>query len=76
MSRAPTTSSQPSATTGTASGESARSKYGVIANSDGLPLAIEVFLGNTADPKSFSALLKAVLERFPQKSYLWSATGA
>ena len=42
-------------------------EYGVIANSDGLPLAIEVFEGNTADPKSFSAVLKAVLERFSLK---------
>jgi hypothetical protein len=32
-------------------------EYGVVATSDGLPLAIEVFPGNTADPKSFEAIV-------------------
>jgi Transposase DDE domain len=39
-------------------------EYGVVANTAGLPLAIEVFPGNTSDPASFTAALSSVRERF------------
>ncbi len=39
-------------------------EYGVVATTEGLPVAIEVFPGNTADPKSFIEIVKATKERF------------
>ena len=39
-------------------------EYGVIATTKGLPVAIEVFPGNTADPKSFIEIVRATKERF------------
>ena len=39
-------------------------EYGVLASTDGLPLSIEVFSGNTADPKSFVSVVEATKERF------------
>ncbi|MCZ7532700.1 MAG: hypothetical protein M5U23_04745 [Acidimicrobiia bacterium] len=38
--------------------------YGVVANTDGCPVAVEVFPGNTADPKAFIAAVEKVRERF------------
>lgn len=39
-------------------------EYGVLASTKGLPLAIEVFPGNTSDPKSFEKIVEAVRGRF------------
>lgn len=39
-------------------------EYGVVATTEGLPVAIEVFPGNTADPKSFIEIVEATKERF------------
>ena len=39
-------------------------EYGVVATSDGLPCAIEVFPGNTSDPKSFIKIVEVVRDRF------------
>jgi transposase len=38
--------------------------YGVVATPEGLPCAIEVFSGNTSDPKSFEAIVEVVNTRF------------
>ncbi|MGH9293246.1 MAG: IS1634 family transposase [Acidimicrobiales bacterium] len=39
-------------------------EYGVVATREGLPVAIEVFPGNTADPKSFIEIVEATKARF------------
>ena len=39
-------------------------EYGIVATTDGLPCAIEVFSGNTSDPKSFIAIVEAMKSRF------------
>jgi transposase len=39
-------------------------EYGVVASTEGLPCAIEVFAGNTSDPKSFEAIVEVIAERF------------
>lgn len=39
-------------------------EYGVVANTEGLPLAIEVFAGNTSDPASFVPSVQLVRDRF------------
>jgi len=39
-------------------------EYGVVATKEGLPLAIEVFPGNTSDPASFVQVVEAVRGRF------------
>lgn len=46
-------------------------EYGVVATSEGLPCAIEVFSGNTADPKSFEAVVKKLRERFGVKEIIF-----
>lgn len=38
--------------------------YGLLCNSQGCPVAIEVFEGNTADPKTLSAQIQKVRQRF------------
>jgi len=38
--------------------------YGVVATTEGLPCAIEVFAANTSDPKSFEAIVEVIAERF------------
>ena len=38
--------------------------YGVVATTEGLPCAIEVFSGNTSDPKSFEKIVEVVETRF------------
>lgn len=38
--------------------------YGLLCNAEGCPIAIEVFPGNTADPKTFSAQVDTVRRRF------------
>jgi hypothetical protein len=39
-------------------------EYGVVATTEGLPCAIEVFAGNTSDPKSFETIVDVIGERF------------
>ncbi|MDA8317720.1 MAG: IS1634 family transposase [Actinomycetota bacterium] len=39
-------------------------EYGVVATREGLACAIEVFSGNTADPKSFETVVEKLRERF------------
>ncbi len=38
--------------------------YGLLCNAEGCPVSIEVFEGNTADPKTFTSQIKKVRERF------------
>lgn len=38
--------------------------YGLLTNADGVPVAIEVFQGNTGDPKTVSSQVKKIKERF------------
>jgi len=38
--------------------------YGVVASTEGLPCAIEVFAGNTSDPKSFETIVDVIAGRF------------
>ena len=37
---------------------------GLLCNADGIPLSVEVFTGNTQDPKTFGPQIKKVAERF------------
>jgi len=39
-------------------------EYGIVADPEGRPVAVEVFAGNTADPAAFLAVVKTVRERF------------
>ena len=41
--------------------------YGLLCNADGCPVAVEVFKGNTADPKTLGAQIKKVRQRFGVK---------
>ena len=38
--------------------------YGLLASVDGVPIAIEVFAGNTADPKTISAQIEKIKQRY------------
>lgn len=38
--------------------------YGLLCDPDGRPIAVEVFPGNTADPKAFTAIVQRVRNRF------------
>jgi len=38
--------------------------YGLLCNADGCPIAVEVFKGNTADPKTLGAQIRKVRRRF------------
>jgi len=38
--------------------------YGLLCSSDGCPIAIEVFEGNTSDPKTLSAQIQKIRQRF------------
>lgn len=38
--------------------------YGLLANADGVPVAIEVFKGNTGDPKTVAAQVQKLKQRF------------
>jgi hypothetical protein len=38
--------------------------FGLLSNSDGCPVAVEVFEGNTGDPKTVAAQVKKLRERF------------
>ncbi len=38
--------------------------YGLLCNAEGCPIAVEVFKGNTADPKTLATQIKKVRQRF------------
>ncbi|MFQ5479630.1 MAG: IS1634 family transposase, partial [Candidatus Binatia bacterium] len=38
--------------------------YGLLCNSDGCPIAVEVFEGNTSDPKTLQSQVDKILKRF------------
>jgi hypothetical protein len=42
----------------------AQIEFALVTNPDGLPVAVRVFAGNTADPTSFTAAIAAVTEQF------------
>ena len=43
--------------------------YGLLCNSEGCPVAVEVFSGNTSDPKTISTQIKKLRERLIQLSF-------
>ena len=53
-----------SATAATASGARCRSSSGLLTTDEGRPVAVEVFEGNTADPKTVLAQVEKLRERF------------
>jgi transposase len=46
-------------------------EFGLMTNAAGEPVAIEVFPGNTGDPKTFPAQVTKVQERFGVKDVIW-----
>jgi Transposase DDE domain len=46
---------------------------GLLTNAAGVPVAIEVFAGNTADPATFPAQVQKVKERFGVSDVVWVA---
>src|SRR6478736_1488245 len=48
--------------------------YGLLCASDGCPVAIEVFDGNTADPMTLAAQVEKLKRRFHLDHVSWSAT--
>ena len=45
--------------------------FGLLANAEGCPVAVEVFEGNTADPKTVPAQVKKLRERFGLKQVVF-----
>lgn len=39
-------------------------EYGLLTDPDGRPVAVEVFSGNTADPSTFTSIVRTVVDRF------------
>ncbi len=48
-------------------------EFGLVTNAEGVPVAIEAFAGNTADPSTFQAQEKKVRERFGVRDVVWVA---
>ena len=48
-------------------------EYGLLTNPAGIPVAIEVFAGNTGDPATFQAQVQKVKDRFGVKDVIWVA---
>ena len=48
-------------------------EFGMLTNGDGVPVAIEAFAGNTADPATFQAQVHKVRERFGVEEVIWVA---
>jgi len=44
---------------------------GLLCNAEGCPVAIEVFEGNTADPKTLASQVRKVRDRFEVKRVVW-----
>ncbi len=51
----------------------AQVEFGLLTNADGVPLAIEAFAGNTADPTTFGSQVQKVKERFGVGEVIWVA---
>jgi transposase len=45
--------------------------FGLLCNAEGCPVSVEVFEGNTADPKTLSAQVRKVKERFGLTRVVW-----
>ena len=45
--------------------------FGLLCNAEGCPVAVEVFEGNTADPKTLAAQVRKVKERFGLTRVVW-----
>ncbi len=63
-SRAGPARSAPSATPRTGSAAGLQIVYGLLTSKDGVPVAIEVFAGNTGDPKTVASQVGKVRDRF------------
>lgn len=48
-------------------------EFGLLANSDGVPVAIEAFAGNRGDPTTFQGQVEKVRDRFGVKEVVWVA---
>jgi hypothetical protein len=51
----------------------AQVEFGLLTNGEGMPVAIEAFAGNTADPASFPSQAEKVKERFGVSEVIWVA---
>ena len=48
-------------------------EFGLLTNGEGMPVAIEAFAGNTADPSTFMGQVEKVKERFRVDEVVWVA---
>jgi hypothetical protein len=48
-------------------------EFGLLTNGEGVPVAIEAFAGNTADPATFQGQVEKVRERFGVEEVIWVA---
>jgi hypothetical protein len=46
--------------------------YGLLCSREGLPIAVEVFDGNTADPSALRAQVEKAKDRLPSAAWCWS----
>lgn len=51
----------------------AQVEFGLLTNAEGVPVAIEAFAGNTADPATFQSQVTKVKERFGVAEVVWVA---
>ena len=51
----------------------AQIEFGLLTSATGVPVAIEAFAGNTADPTTFQAQVQKVRERFKVADVIWVA---
>ena len=52
-------------------GEHLQIVFGLLCNVEGCPVAVEVFEGNTADPKTLSAQIQKVRQQFGLERVIW-----
>ena len=50
--------------------------FGLLTNAAGCPVAVEVFAGNTGDPKTVAAQVTKLRQKFASPMWCWSATAA
>ena len=48
-------------------------EFGLLCNAEGMPVAIEAFAGNTADPATFQSQVEKVKQRFRVAEVVWVA---
>jgi hypothetical protein len=53
--------------------DKAQIEFGLLTNAAGMPVAIEAFAGNTADPATFQSQVAKVKERFGVAEVVWTA---